>query len=141
MELGIEVPGRVVSKGGGDHALVPGTDHRARRRVAHPGLHGVAFDPGKRPVDRLLVGVQDALVAAHHRHERHRLGRRQGHVAAGAMGDTAVDLPAPEPASTGHLAFEDPLEGLRLDRAGQPQRSSAFPTHALASLWAASSLA
>ena len=33
---------------------------------------------------------------------------------------------APEPAPAGDLAFEDPLERLRLDRAGQPERQRAL---------------
>ena len=129
VQLGVEVAGRVMTEAGGDRLLVPGPDHRARRGVAHPGLDGVLLDPAEGLCDGTVVRLDDALVAAHQRHQGHGLAGRQRHVAARPVRDAAVDLLAPEPAPAGNLPFEHPLERLRRDGAGEAQRLRplAFP--------------
>ena len=74
------------------------------------------------PADRTVVRAGHPVVAADHRHQRHRLRRRQRHAAAGPVPDVAVAVPAPELAPVRHLAFEDRPEGVRIDRAGEPER-------------------
>ncbi len=74
---------------------------------------------------RLVVRLDDPLVAAHHRNERWLLRRDQRHVAAGAVGHAAVNLLASEPPCARNLAFENPAERLRIDRAGEPERRRA----------------
>ena len=134
VKLGVEIARRVVPEGGGDHLLAPGPDHRPGGLVAQPGLYGVLLDPAQRRVHHLVVRRDDAFVAAHHRHQGDRLGRAQRHVAARPVRDAAVGLLPPEPPPAracpgpvpGNLAFEDPPERLRIDRAFELQRRRAL---------------
>ena len=119
---------------GRDHLLIAGPDHRPRGGVAHPCLYGVLLDPAERRHDRLVVRLDDALVAAHHRHQADGLGRAQRHVPARPVHDAAVDLLAPETAPAlacpgpdpGNLAFEHRPEALGIDRPGEAERRRAL---------------
>ena len=126
VKLGIEIAGSIMPERRRDHLLVPGAHHRARGGVAQPGLDGVLLNPGEGHANRPVVNIHDALVAADHRHQRHRLRRGQGDVAPRPVMDAAVHLLAPEPTPAGNLAFEHPLERRRLDRPGKPERRSAL---------------
>ena len=92
-------------------------------RVAHTALDGVRLDPAQRRAHRPVVRLDDSLVVAHHRHEGHRLRRAQRHVPAGPVRDAVVEFLAPETAPARNLAFENPLERLRIDPPGPPKRS------------------
>ena len=111
---------------GRDHLLIAGPDHRPRGGVAHPCLYGVLLDPAERRHDRLVVRLDDPIVAAHHRHQADGLGRAQGHVPARTVRDAAVDLLAPETAAARHLAFEHRPETFGIDRAGEAERLGAL---------------
>ena len=128
VELRIEVARRVVAERGGDHLLPALADHPARRRVLHPGLGGVALDPGKRRLHGTVVDVGHAGVAADQRGQRDRLRGREGDVAAGAVEQLAVAVAAPElaPGAVGHLAFQDGAEDVRVDRTLEPERVGAL---------------
>ena len=121
MKLRVEVPRRVLPEGRRDHPLAARADHRAGGRVAHPRLDGVRLDPVQRRRHRPVVRLDDAVVAADQRHQRHRLGRAQRHVAAGAVDDVPADLPTPEPTPARNLAFEHRPEALGIDRPGEAQ--------------------
>ena len=122
VELGIEVARGVVPEGRGDHFLAARADHRTRRLVLDPGPDGVLLDPGQRLAHRLVVRVDDPVIAAHHREERDRLRRRQGDVAARAVLELPVRAAATELRAIGNLALEDPAEGVRIDRARESER-------------------
>ena len=126
MKLGIQVAGRVMAEGGRDHLLVPGPDHRPGGGIAHPGLDGVLLDPAERRRHRPVVRLDDALVAAHHRHQGHRLRRAQRHVPAGPVRDAAAEFLAPEPPPARNLAFEHRPEAVGIDRPGETQRRRAL---------------
>ena len=121
VELGIEVARGVVAEGRGHHLLAAHADHRARRLVLHPGPDGVLLDPREGPAHRLVVRLGDALVAAHHRHEGDRLRGREGHVAPGTVLDPAVLAAPAELRPVRNLALEDLAEGVRVDRAREPE--------------------
>ena len=134
VKLGIQVAGRVMAEGGRDHLLAAGPDHRPGGLVAHPGLDGVRLDPAEGRAHRPVVRLDDAPVAAHHRHQGDGLRRAQRHVPAGPVRDAAVEFLAPETAPARNLAFEDAPERLRIDRAGEAERfgALAFPGARLA---------
>ena len=113
---------------GGDHgALAARADHVSVRGIVHAGLGGVFFEPRKRPPHRAVVGLDDAIVAADQRGQRHRLGRGERQVAPGPV----VDFPAADTAAEAlsgavrHFARQHLTEGVRIDRAFQAQLSGA----------------
>ena len=122
VELGVEVARGVVAEGCGHHLLPAHADHRLRRRILHSRLDRVLLDPRERLPHRLVVRLDDAPVAAHHRQERDRLRCGERDVAAGAV----LDLPVlAAPADLGPVrdpAFEDLPEGGRIDWPREPER-------------------
>ena len=123
MELGVEVAGSIVRECCHDRLLAAGADHAAGLRVLQPGLDHVLLDPGQRPFHRPAVRGRHAPVAADERGKGDGLGCGQRDVAAGAVMDPAVLALAAELPSVAvrHLALEDRLEYLRIDRPGKAQ--------------------
>ncbi len=64
VELGIEVARGVVAEGCRHHLLPAGANHGSRRLVLHPGPDGVPLNPGEGLAHRLVVRLDDPLVAA-----------------------------------------------------------------------------
>ena len=123
VELGVEVARDLVAEGGDHRLLVSGAHHAAAVCIHRPGLDHVLLDPGEGPLHGGVVGGDDPRVAADQGRDGYGLGRREGHVPAGAVVDRTVPQPAAEPAARAvrHGAFEDIAEDVGIDRPGEPQ--------------------
>ena len=123
VQLRVEIVRGVVPEGGGDDLLVADPRHLPGRGVHHPRLGGVLLDPGEARRHRAVMDLDDTLVAADQCRDGDRLGRGEGEVPARTVHDLAVLAALPElgPRSVGHLALEDRPEGVRVDRALQPE--------------------
>ena len=143
VQLGIEVARGVVPEGGGDDLLVADAPHLPGLRILHAGLGRVLLDPGEGRRHGAVVGVDDAVVAAHQGGNRDGFRGREGQVAARAVQDFAVLAAAPEPCvrAVRHPAFEDRLEGFGVDRTLQAELFRPLPAQALAALCSGSSFA
>ena len=123
MELGIQIARGVVPEGRGHRLLVPGADHADGLRVLQPGLGGVALDPGQRALDRPVMGVDHAPVAADQRRQRDGFWGREGEIPPGPVLQGPIGSPASELPSgpVEYLALQHRLEEVRLDRTGEAE--------------------
>ena len=102
-----------------------------RPPIARPGARGRGSGrqraDARRRRHRPVVRLEDALVAAHHRHAAHRLRRAQRHLPAGPVREGGVGFPVPrdggrpEP-TPGHRAKAPRIEP---ERPGTPARALA----------------
>ena len=120
MELRVEVAGGVVAEGCGHHLLAAHVDHRSAGLVLHPGLDGVALNPGEGALHGPVVGRDDPLVSSHQRHEGDRLRSRKGDVAARPVVDLPVPASLAQLRAVRHLAFEHGLERVGIDWTHEP---------------------
>ena len=106
----VQVSGCVMPERGNHRFLVACPDHPPGCGVLQPGLGGVLLEPGQALSDRLVVGVDDAGVAADERGERHGFRRGESYVPSRAVLERAALARAPQapPGPVRHRAFQAP---------------------------------
>ena len=126
MELRVLRAAGVMTKTGNNE--VAGLVALDRAIFPDPGGSGMALGEGQCHLYRPVVRPDQAAVARHLGHDRHRLGGAHGHVPSGAMLKLAVAGGA-ELLAIGQLAVEHVAEVVALDLAGKPQflRTFALP--------------
>ncbi len=119
MKLRVHVAGRVVPEDAREHLLIANHILLVCLRVPDTRVQIAVFDISQCSLHRLVMGLDNALIAAHQRNDGNGLAGRECEIHAGAMGNLAIAV------SSTHLytiridAFHNVIEGFGIDIAGE----------------------
>ena len=130
MDLRIVVAAGDVTKGGGHQVIGPHPWPLACCAIEHSRLEKSFLDPAECRPRGMVMGVDHALVALEERFESHGLRRREDEIDTRPVPVLTLAYRSKPKTGSGHVPFEDRLEGFGIHRTCEAEGPGALPVPA-----------